>query len=43
LGICCLLWIFRRGLFPGFDPWFRSVIAFLGVETESSLTERGDS
>ncbi len=34
VGICCLLWIFRRGLFPGFDPWLRSVIASLGLETK---------
>jgi rhodanese-related sulfurtransferase len=31
-GICCLLWIFRRGLFPGVDQWLRSVTVFLGLE-----------
>ncbi|MGA2033178.1 MAG: rhodanese-like domain-containing protein [Thermoguttaceae bacterium] len=26
VGVCGLLWIFRRGLFPGFDVWFRSLL-----------------
>ena len=30
VGVCSLLWIFRRGLFPGFDAWFRSLTAALG-------------
>ncbi len=30
-GVCCLLWIFRRGLFPGFDVWFQAKMSFLGV------------
>jgi rhodanese-related sulfurtransferase len=35
VGICCLLWIFRRGLFPGFDRWLRSVRVSLGLETKA--------
>ena len=30
LGTCCLLWIFRRGLFPGFDRWLQSLKASSG-------------
>jgi rhodanese-related sulfurtransferase len=30
-AICCLLWIFRRGLFPGFDAWLRSRLSSLGL------------
>jgi rhodanese-related sulfurtransferase len=30
-AVCCLLWIFRRGLFPGFDAWFRSKLVSLGL------------
>jgi hypothetical protein len=40
-GICCLLWIFRRGLFPGVDQWLRSVMVFLGLEMPD--TEGPDS
>jgi thiosulfate sulfurtransferase len=29
LGTCCLLWIFRRGLFPGFDRWLQSLLSSL--------------
>lgn len=31
-GVCCLLWIFRRGLFPGVDQWLQSIMASLGIE-----------
>jgi len=34
-GVCCLLWIFRRGLFPGIDQWFRSVMVSLGQEMKT--------
>ena len=34
-GICCLLWIFRRGLFPGVDQWLRSVMVSLGLEVKA--------
>ena len=30
-GVCCLLWIFRRGLFPGFDAWFQAKLSSLGL------------
>ena len=33
-GTCCLLWIFRRGLFPGADQWIRSTLIFLGIQTK---------
>jgi hypothetical protein len=31
VGVCCLLWIFRRGLFPGFDAWFRAKLSSIGL------------
>ena len=31
VGVCCLLWIFRRGLFPGFDAWFQSKLSSIGL------------
>jgi thiosulfate sulfurtransferase len=34
LGVCCSLWIFRRGLFPGIDAWIRSVLG-LGEDDEA--------
>jgi rhodanese-related sulfurtransferase len=33
-GICCLLWIFRHGLFPGIDRWFRSLMSSVGLAAE---------
>jgi rhodanese-related sulfurtransferase len=30
VGVCCLLWIFRRGLFPGIDAWLSSQWSSLG-------------
>jgi len=41
-GTCCLLWIFRRGLVPDADAWFRAVIALLSVESESPATDADD-
>jgi thiosulfate sulfurtransferase len=38
-GVCCLLWIFRHGLFPGVDEWFRAKIAALGLELNASDRE----
>jgi hypothetical protein len=40
LGICVLLWIFRHGLFPGIDQWFRSALVSLGVEMKAPDMER---
>jgi hypothetical protein len=31
VGVCCLLWIFSRGLFPGFEAWFQSKLSSLGL------------
>jgi hypothetical protein len=42
-GICCLLWIFRRGLFPGFDRWFRSAMASLGLEMKATEAGKDES
>jgi rhodanese-related sulfurtransferase len=43
LGTCCLLWIFRRGLFPGADSWLQTVLALLGVvEPAAGDTERNN-
>jgi rhodanese-related sulfurtransferase len=35
-GICCLLWIFRRGLFPAVNQWPRSLAVSLGLERRAT-------
>ncbi len=40
-GICCVLWIFRHGLFPGADKWFRAMLVSLGLEMEVPEAGRG--
>ena len=31
VGVCGLLWVFRRGLFPGFEAWLCDKLSHLGL------------